>query len=384
MANQAPLQEIPITKLLEDYPDDAAAEKQFVEWRWPDGIACPHCGDMNIQENAPHPDMPFRCRGCRKFFSVKTKTVMQDSKLGYRTWLIAMHSLLTKPKGTSSIQLHKDLGITQKSAWFLAHRIRESWSGKEANFGGVVEVDETFVGGLEKNKHGLKKKRVGRGGFGKTIVAGLRERETGKVYAETISNTDRENLGDFVESHTQEQAVVYTDEHSGYDNIPRHHYSIRHKLKEYVVDGIHTNGIESVWACLKRAHKGTYHQWSRKHLHRYVNECCGRLNIRKQDVIDRMGETLRGMDGKQLTYAALVATPVPPPPEKKPPVDPMAHRWTRQRNQRNPNERLTDEEKSEIRRLYAIGQTSYRTLARKYNVSHISVREVVKKGNIDR
>ena len=109
-----------LVELLEAYPDDDAAEKQFIQWRWPDGIACPRCGDTDIQEDATHRHMPFRCRGCKRFFSVKTGTVMQSSKLGCRTWLIAMQRMLANPKGTSSVQLHKDLGITQKTAWFLS------------------------------------------------------------------------------------------------------------------------------------------------------------------------------------------------------------------------------------------------------------------------
>lgn len=152
---------VSLVQLLKLYPDDAAAEKRFVRWRWPGGIACPHCGDTDIQEGTPHPDMPYRCRGCTRFFAVKTRSVMQGSKIGYRGWLIAMYCLLTNPKGTSSMQLHGDLGITQKSAWHLAHRIREAWTEFPGTLGGEVEVDETFVGGKEKNKHGSMKKGSG-------------------------------------------------------------------------------------------------------------------------------------------------------------------------------------------------------------------------------
>lgn len=370
---KTPLKGISLAQLMEDYPDDAAAEHMFIERRWPDGIACPHCGDMDIQENAPHPDMPYRCRGCKKFFSVKTGTLMEGSKLGFRTWLIAMHRLLVNPKGTSSVQLHKDLGITQKSAWFLAHRIRESWTDKQDVFREVVEVDETFVGGKEKNKHGRKKDRSGsRGWKNKMIVAGARERATGKFHAQQIPNTDQESLGDFVTKHTEDNAIIYTNEHNGYDKIPRHHYHVQHGIGQYEVDGIHTNGIESLWACVKRSHKGIYHQWSRKRLHRYLNECCGRLNMRDMDVIDQMGDVVRGMDGKRLDYKTLISSPVMPTE-----VKPKEWRFPSQRNMSNPKERLTQEEKKEIVKLYRAGRGGYKKLGRRFNVSFNVIRAVV-------
>lgn len=271
-----------IPELLRKFPDDAAAEAWFVEQRWPDGVACPHCGDTNINSDTSHPKMAYRCRGCKKFFSVKTKSVMHGSNLGYQVWAVAIYLFNTHAKGVSSLQLHRELGITQKSAWHLAHRLRETWNEKQPPFAGQVEVDETYVGGRERNKHALKKARKGRGTVGKVAVAGARERDTGRIHAHPVGNTDRETLTRFVTENTDDNAIVYTDEHAGYDEIPRHHYTVNHSAGIYTEGPIHTNGIESVWASLKRAHKGTYHQWSRKHLHRYVNECGGRLNVSVQ------------------------------------------------------------------------------------------------------
>ena len=265
-----------LTQLYKQFPDDAAAEAWFVEQRWPDGIACPRCGDMDIQERTTHPRMPFRCRGCKKFFSVKTGTMMEGSNIGYQGWLIALYSLTTNLKGTSSMKLHRDLGITQKSAWFLAHRIREAWVDDQTPFNGPVEVDETFIGGKEANKHASKKLKAGRGTVGKTAVVGARDRETGKVSAAVVSDTKSATLQGFVVNNAAPDAEVYHDDATAYRDLPFNHAAVKHSIDQYVDGKVHTNGIESFWAMLKRGHKGTYHKMSNKHLGRYVDEFVGR------------------------------------------------------------------------------------------------------------
>ena len=149
--------------------------------RWPRKVSCPHCHGHDIQEKVKHPTMSFRCRECRKFFSVKTGTVMQSSNLGYQVWALSSYVLMTGLKGTSSLKLHRDLGITQKTAWHLAHRIRESREDNQSKFEGPIEVDETYVGAHEKNKHADKKLHAGRGTVGKTAVVGIKDRSTNKV-----------------------------------------------------------------------------------------------------------------------------------------------------------------------------------------------------------
>lgn len=302
-----------LAELLQKYPDDEAAEEFFVQQRWPDGVACPKCGDCDVIDGANHPDMRFRCRGCWAYFSVKTGTTMEKSKLGCLKWLMAAYLLMANRKGISSIMLGEELAVPQSTAWFLAHRIREGWSEMPAPFEGVVEVDETFVGGLEKNKHATKKvknrKKNGEPivGDGKTVVVGARERATKRVTAQHLPKREHGNIRRFVCDTTDPDAVVYTDEWGGYKKIPRHHYHVNHSEKEYVRDTISTNGIESLWACLKRSYKGVYYYMSPKHMQRYVNECCGRLNMRGLKLEDKLGRLIRGMDGKPLPYAVLTA-----------------------------------------------------------------------------
>lgn len=302
---------ISLIDLFKKFPDDKAAENWFISNRWKDGeVICPHCHSGNVLVGAKHKTMPFRCRekDCRKRFSVRTGTVMECSRLGYQIWAIAIFQMTTNIKGISSMKLHRDLDITQKSAWYLAHRLRDTWCADQDRFTGVVEVDETFVGGLEKNKHKDKKLNAGRGGTGKAIVVGMKERDTKKVKAKVIENTKRNTLHSFVNENVKEGSTVNTDDFKSYRNLANHkHKYVRHSIGEYVNEQAHINGIESFWSMLKRAHKGTYHKMSKKHLHRYIAEFEGRHNVREQDTIDQMSDIVSGMEGKRLKYDDLVS-----------------------------------------------------------------------------
>ncbi len=300
---------ITLAELFRIFPDDATAETWFAEQRWGDTPACPHCGSLNVQCGAAHPTMPYRCRekACRKRFSVKTGTAMQASNLGYQTWAIAIYLVTTSLKGVSSMKLHRDLGVTQKTAWHLAHRIRMTFeTDRDLPSSGPVEVDEAYFGGKERNKHEKDKLNAGRGTVGKTAVVGAKDRGSNLVRAEVVGDTKKATLLDFLDRTVGLDARIYSDEAAAYEDILDHE-SVRHGIGEYVRGPVHIQGIESFWSMLKRAHKGTYHKFSPKHLQRYVREFSGRHNIREADTLEQMGSVVLGLVGKRLRYCQLIA-----------------------------------------------------------------------------
>ena len=301
------------------FSDPDRALNYFAQIRWQDGIpVCPHCGCNKSGFITTRRMWKCKNKPCRKQFSVKRGTVMEDSPLGLDKWLIAIWLIVNAKNGISSCEIARALGVTQKSAWFLLHRIRLVMQAGSFELSGEVEMDETYVGGKAANMHKDKReaKIKGRGGKGKTIVFGMLERG-GRVKAKVIQNNDKKTLHKEVKENVSlvtkgsvkdHVTQIYTDAHPGYEGLDLAYlHDIVDHTVEYVNGNISTNGIENFWTLLKRSLKGTYVAVEPEHLFRYVDEQAWRFNHRKVNDGDRFEEVLTGVKGKRITYKKLIS-----------------------------------------------------------------------------
>jgi transposase-like protein len=299
-----------LLELANNFPNELECIEFFASIRWNGKPVCPHCGSTRKIYKVNGGKL-FKCADCRKQFSVKVGTIFEDSALSLRKWFMAIYLLMAHKKGISSVQLGKDISVTQRTAWFMLHRIRYAMRTQsfEKKLTGTIEADETYIGGKESNKH-LDKRTGGTQGRStktKTAVFGIAQRD-GIVAAETVDHVNQNTVKKILLDQVDSNADIMTDELNSYNGIGKHfksHNSINHGSKEYVRGSIHTNGIEGFWAILKRGIYGIYHQVSRKHLNAYVDEFEFRFNSRKMKDSERFTLALAHLSGR-LTYAGLI------------------------------------------------------------------------------
>ena len=256
-------------ELFQQYPDAESARLYFERRRWHGHVVCPHCGsDSRISARGGKRVGYYRCGECRQEFTVRTGTIFERSHVPLHKWLYAMYLVVTSRRGISSMQLAKEIGVTQKTAWFILGRLREACGDDVDKLNGIVEIDETYIGGKDRNKHSDKRSGK-RGPSGKQAVLGMRERG-GHSKAMPINRTDSVTIQSEIVKHVELGSTIYTDEHRSYNGLERAYErgTVNHGAGQYVgASAIHTNSIESMWTLLKRGLYGTGHHVSVKHLH---------------------------------------------------------------------------------------------------------------------
>lgn len=302
-----------ISQLAKYFSDEDAARALLEEMRWgKDGAVCPHCGGADPYKLTPKATSKkpgrkglYKCRACRKQFTVTVGTIFEDSHIPISKWLLALHLLASSKKGISAHQLHRNLGISYKGAWFMAMRLRHAMTngGPMQQLAGVVEVDETWVGGKQR---GRGRGYAGGADSNKTAVVALVERGSGRVRAFPMERVTADNLGKAIEQHMKHNAMMMTDEFLPYkliaDDAGYKHFAVNHRAKEYVRGTAHTNTVEGFFGLLKRGVNGVYHHVSRGHLARYCDEFAFRYENRKVSDGQRAAKLVLGAEGKRLTY----------------------------------------------------------------------------------
>jgi len=298
-------------KLFEMFPDETTA-REYLEGRlWPNGPKCPSCA--STERITTRKGGFYRCNACQLDFTVRTGTIFGRSHIPLHKWVHAMYLLVTARKGISSLQLAKQIGISQHAAWFMLQRLREACSSPDNidKLKGVIEIDEAFFGGKEKNKHARKKLNAGRGSVGKTAVLGMRERG-GRTRAKVIADRTLHTIQQEIHKQVEVGATIYTDEGVAYADLNGLFFraaSVNHGAGEYARGVVNTNSIEAVWAVLKRGILGVYHSASAKHLDRYVQEFAFRLNEGNvsRHTFERLDSLIDAVVGKRITYKQVTA-----------------------------------------------------------------------------
>ncbi len=300
-----------LLQMLETFPNEQACVEHLEKLRWPVGFVCACCGSTRKIYRKKSKLGVYRCADCKKDFSIRKGTIYEESRISLRKWFIAAWLMTNHRKGISSHQLARELGVTQKTAWFVLARLRKAAESAGDNSGpmdGPTEVDETYLGGKEKNRHRSKRKNLGRGTVGKDIVLGARSR-SGKVVAKRVEKASKKVLGQFIRRHVPEGVVLYTDDHKGYTGLGSEyrHKVVVHSVGEYVRNEAHTNGIESFWAMLKRGYYGVFHHFTWKHLDRYLAEFSFRWNLLGLSGSERLDALVSNSFNDQLTYRDLIS-----------------------------------------------------------------------------
>src|ERR1017187_1245045 len=289
------------------FSDPVNCREYLVARRWPNGVICPRCGSHNVLFLEKYNRWHCREKHSAPQFTLKTGSIMQDSPIGLDKWLTHMWQIVNCKNGISSYEVHRAIGITQKSAWFLDHRIRLALTmGSFNKLSGQIEADETFIGGKARNMHASKRaaKITGTGGKDKTAVMGILERG-GKVRTKVVDNTKKKTLQSEIREHVLAGSALFTDALKSYEGLDEFQHEVVDHAVEYVRGEVHTNGLENFWSLVKRGLKGAYISVEPFHLFRYLDEQVFRYNNRKMNDGERFNMVVREIVGKRLTWDQL-------------------------------------------------------------------------------